>query len=243
MHHPSDALAVRAAAAEQRARALRDSANADLVEAQNQLAKVNHKPIPAFDATAADLELAHARAADQVHGTDTAGEIARRHDAQRRATADAAQARADAAAKLEPIIAHRSSALRGAEAVLAEAIENTRALVAAAARDRLPVVQQAYRASLMAAMDLASDLWALEALVNEKDRPTSRAITTNAVPLTFPALSCFVDDSHQLALRGVGAQASGAAVLLNLHDAQAQALADVARIRNELTAETAEGNL
>lgn len=239
MQHPSDALAARAAAAEQRARSLRDKANADLVEAQNQLAAIQARPAPKFDAAAGELELAQARASDHVHGTDTAGEIARRLVAARAAAVDAEQQRAAAVAGIEPIIEQRRMALAGAEAVLADATENTRALVSAAARDRLPEVQRAYRSSLLAAMDLATDLWALEALVIEKDRPSNRAMTTGAVPLTFPALGCF-SEAHQQELRQLGGQADGPAVFLRLHDAQAQALADVGRIRAELTA-TGEG--
>lgn len=235
MRHSPDRLAISCAAAEARARKIRDDAATALSAAQDALARLAKTPLPKFDATAAAAKVARAQASDQVHNTETAAELAQHFDGQRTESAAAAEKRAGEVAALEQIIAERKSALGGCEAVLNEAIESARAVVARAARERLVGVQQAYRDALLAAVDLATDLWALQALAAEPERPRSQALRTKAVPLVFPALACFGDE-HRAALQAVGAVLNGTeAVVLNTFDAHQQAMADFDRIRGELT--------
>jgi hypothetical protein len=101
----------------------------------------------------------------------------------------------------------------------------------------LEAARAAYRKTLTSALDQVSDIWALEAIAVDMHRPPSRALTTNAAPLVFPALGCFTDE-HREELRAVGASQNGPqAIVLNAQDAQTQARADFERIRAELTQE------
>lgn len=238
MKHPPDSLAAKAADGARRAQEVTDTTAAALAAEQSRLAELRSRPLPAFDETEAQAALAKAEAADRVHGTATAVGLARETDARRSAFASAKAERDAEEAALLRLIGTHEITLAGCRAVLGEAIENERAAVSRAAAQRLPEVRKVYREALLAAMDLATDLFAVQALAVDVQRPLSRAISTEATALTFPALHAFGEE-HLADLRGVGGQLQADVIVVGRHDAAQQALADVARIRAELTTKDA----
>lgn len=233
MKYARDPTATAAAITVTKARAVRERIAGELEAARGALAALV-RPEP-FDAAAAALERARAETADAVHGTATAAALAEQHKHEADAYAQSAAEYEARVSELRRAVEDRQIALLGADHVLKEAVADSKAATAAAARGALREARERYRKAIVVALDAVTDVLGLETLSMLDTWSDNRALDVRRFAVELPALGAF--DAKGRDLSAIGAHyVPGPADVVRLtgDGVRVQALEDLRAIRAEL---------